>query len=265
VQFLSRALEHAVASSSEHSLFIVEPLIELANALISAGPALSSSSSQVHIHLILYALSLLAPCAPAPQSPTLANNSLDASGNIANAVTSAHRKAIADAFLPTSPTSTDDNGDSMPTGQEGHIMPAAKRLALRSRAMRVLASALHHCNRVSDPLRICMHALAMQMLALRSATHVATLETRATVCALSVAKLFMLSEQGMEALSQIADCPAAPEGMWRTVFGRGRPGHGQIYFTPVVPHDSLKERRHLLVRSLLLVCVSSFCRPERHV
>jgi hypothetical protein len=239
VQFLSRAVEHAVASTSEQSVFIVEPLIELAHALISAGPTLSSSSSQVHIHLVLYALSLLAPCSSDPSSPTGTETPEAAPPKAAE-------------FLPSTPSSasSSSSGGSSVVKEGPWRMSSRKRLALRSRAMRALASALHYCNRVSDPLRICQHALAMQMLALRSAAHAATLEMRATICALSVAKLFMLSEQGNEALSLVADCPAAPEGTWRTLFGRGRPSHAQIYLSPVVPHDSMKERTELLVRRL---------------
>jgi hypothetical protein len=245
VQFLSRAVEHAVASTSEHSVFIVEPLIELVNALISAGPTLSSSGCQVHIHLVLYALSLLAPGGSTVPSSTCTDTPKAAQPKAA-------------AFLPsTPPSASSSSSGSSPVIQEGPWrMAAGKRLALRSQGMRALASALHYCNRVSDPLRICQHALAMQMLSLRCATHVATLEMRATISALSVAKLFMLSEQGMEALSLVADCPAAPERTWRTLFGRGRPGHSQVYFTPIVPHDSTKERTDLLVRLLACSCSS---------
>ena len=67
------------------------------------------------------------------------------------------------------------------------------------------------------------------------------------ITALSVARLYMLSESGAEDLARVADRPDCCEGSWKTLYGRGRPGFNNRFFQPVVKRDNTAEVNNVMV------------------
>lgn len=134
-------------------------------------------------------------------------------------------------------------GAAAPAGAE-----AAARLRLRRRAVHALATALHQSNRVSEPLALHRRALAHALHNAGDAESAATLEPRVHIAALSVVRLYMLSEAGAEDLARVADRPDCCEGSWKTLYGRGRPGQLNRFFQPVVERDNSAEINNITVR-----------------
>ena len=284
-QILARALEHAVATSSPMSTFIVEPLIEYAHSVVTfSGPSLPTSFGQA-MHLLLLALSILEHadednaggsmpqrqhsggsaalyrgCDPVGNAynrrqsmfmerpRSAASSSSDVANSLAKR--NAHRRSRSN--VPAR-GSLDTRLVREPTCSSMQL-PAEERERLAARAVRALATGLHMHNCVSEPLRLWRKVLASTLLDTRDEHAAETLEARAHVTALSLVKLFMLSEQGEEKLSRCADSSAGGDGVWRTTFGRGRPSRDGIYFQPVVPHDSSRERAQLQVCCCWFLC-----------
>jgi hypothetical protein len=139
-------------------------------------------------------------------------------------------------------------------------MEASARLLLRRRAVHALATALHQSNRVSEPLALHRRALAHALHTSGSSESVVTLEPRVHIAALSIVRLYMLSEEGSTGLAHIADRPDCCEGSWKTLYGRGRPGPNNRYFQPVVKRDNSAEISNVTVR--FQANPSSSCAPR---
>lgn len=137
---------------------------------------------------------------------------------------------------------------------------SVERLKLRRRAVHALATALHQNNRVSEPLALQRRALAHALHTAGNPEAVSTLEPRVHIAALSIVRLYMLSEDGSEDLARVADRPDCCEGSWKTLYGRGRPGQNNRFFQPVVKRDNGAEISNVAVRVLFsfLFCFS-FC------
>lgn len=125
---------------------------------------------------------------------------------------------------------------------------AAVRLRLRRRAVHALATALHQNNRVSEPLVLHRRALAHALQHCGDPESVCTVESRVHIAALSIVRLYMLSDSGAEDLARVADRPDCCEGSWKTVYGRGRPGQHNRFFQPIVQRDNSAEINNTAVR-----------------
>lgn len=224
---LSRAIEHVVAGvrngdSGSHNggsplpPLLLEPLIEhSAVVLANSGPSTATTPAQA-VGLVLLALHRLRELAAAPDDGNAA-----ATGARANAAAGARGRSrrICDATA---------------------VLCERDVLRLRTRALAVLAAALHQRNRISDPLEMQRRALALVLRACGDPCALCTVEPRAHICALAAARLYMLSDAGFTELSWAAD-QMLPQGLWKSTYGKGRPGRGSAFHNPVIARDCRHE------------------------
>lgn len=221
IGILARAVEHAAATAHVESPVVVEPLIEYCYHVVCAPSPATSTSFTTAVHLLLFALQTLRERQP----------------------------ELGDASSPASAASSG----------AASAVAAAGRLQLRTRALHALAVALHQTNRVRDPLLMHRRALALVLRASGDEASMWTLEPRVHIVVLAIVRLFMLSKPGKQHLNAAADRSDCPEGAWKTVYGRGRPGRAGRFYPAIVDRDNAAETQNTSVRPCLIPACLTVC------